>query len=72
LAVAQRLQIGRFHANLVIAAILHEQPRSTSPTSAATPAHTLPSRWHLLATLAITQGALLSVILFTYRWLVAP
>lgn len=68
LRVAQRLQIGRFHANLVIAAVLHERPDRVTATRVSTP----PSHWSLLAAIAVTQGALLSVILFTYRWLMTP
>ena len=64
LHVAARLGIGRFHANLVIAAVLHETRAMPFAVDRAPRA-----KWPFVAALAATQVTLMSALVLGWRWL---
>jgi hypothetical protein len=66
LRVADGLQIGRFHANLVIAAILHETPPEPAMPRADRPRT---GKWPLLATLVATQATLIGALTLVWHWI---
>jgi hypothetical protein len=66
LAVAQRQGIGRFHANLVIAAMLHEGRPATPSVAVRRHRNATPSLW---LTLLATQITILGVAALLWSYL---
>ncbi|HWB54908.1 MAG TPA: hypothetical protein VG722_11970 [Tepidisphaeraceae bacterium] len=62
LAAAEKMGIGRFDANLLIALAQH---RCRQRIAAASPRRT--ERWRLIAAALLTQGAILSVVYWLIR-----